>query len=136
MMLRCRCFEAILQGSAAVAPRCPLLSAIIELRTHGAKPRLRDAVRRSAMRRDEAAAPQPVEQRQAGVRENVALARSATRPAGMAALAAPLAAHAASCKPMQHTLQPFRDLLWTLPDLDCSKLSPHGCRCPADTPCS
>src|SRR3546814_14258622 len=60
MMLRFRCFEAILQGSAAVAPRFPLLSAIIELRTPGAKPRLRDAVRRAAMRGDEAAAPPPV----------------------------------------------------------------------------
>src|SRR3546814_17952150 len=102
MMLRFRCFEAILQGSAAVAPRFPLLSAIIELRTHGAKPRLRDAVWRAAMRGDEAAAPQPVEQRQAGVRENVAVARAAQRLDDMAAFAAPMADHAALRQPMEH----------------------------------
>src|SRR3546814_11419698 len=49
MMLRFRCFEAILQGSEAVAPRFPLLSAIIELRTTGAKPRLREAVDRQSV---------------------------------------------------------------------------------------
>src|SRR3546814_19384355 len=57
----------------------PRFSAIIELRAHGAKPRLRDAVRRAAVRGDEAAPPQPVEQRQAGVRKNVAVAGEAQR---------------------------------------------------------
>src|SRR3546814_16237663 len=71
MMLRFRCFEALLQGSAAVAPRFPLLSAILELRTHGEKPRLRDAVPSAAMRGDAAAAPHPVEQRQSVVRSTV-----------------------------------------------------------------
>src|SRR3546814_2160826 len=72
----------------------PRFSAIIELRAHGAKPRLRDAVRRAAVRGDEAAPPQPVEQRQAGVRKNVAVAGEAQRLHDMAGFAAPMADHA------------------------------------------
>jgi len=97
------------------------LSAVVELRAYRAETRLRDAIWRAILRTDETAPPQPVEQGQAGIGEDVAIAGEAQGFDDMAIFAAPMADHAALRQHMEHMLLRFRNIHGIIRDFQATK---------------